>query len=330
MRRVLRGVLVGTLAAVAVASSASAYTPPETDPRIVITTSAGPILVALAPENAPQHVTNFLAAIADRDFVGASAARVSPDFYVQMVGKLGRTQLAGLPVERVKVGNLHGAMSIYDSGKPGDIPTLMFVLVTSHQLDPDYTSIGFVEAGMGVLQKMAATATVGDHQPSTPITITEIHFASPEERARLRQAEQTPASDNGTSLLAAIFILAFAAFIAAGISAFRDRLQKQWVSSLWLMVALLTFFAVWVAVGASGHGTSVVAILLFGGAIGMFRLMGRFERPAVLLHPSNPAPEKEVVAETADDSPSAGSLDSDVAGDGLEVQPHGSAFAADR
>lgn len=331
MRRALLAAVVGGVAAVALASPAAAYTPPETDPRIVITTSAGPILVALAPENAPQHVANFLTAISDHDFVGATAARVSPDFYVQMVGKVGRAPLAGLPVERVKVGNLHGAMSIYDSGKPGDIPTLMFVLVTSHQLDPDYTSIGFVEAGMGVLMKMASTSTVGDHQPTTAITITEIHFASPEERAKLRQAEQTPASDNGTSLLAAIFILAFAAFIAAGISAFRDRLQKQWVTSLWLMVALLSFFAVWVAIGASGHGSSAAAIVLFGGAIAMFRLMGRFERPAVLVQPSVASPPMtEQTAEPSGETASAGALDADVAGDGLQVQPHGSALTADR
>lgn len=329
MKRALLAVVIGGVAALAFAAPASAYTPPETDPRIVINTSAGPILVALAPENAPQHVANFLTALGDHDFIGATAARVSPEFYVQMVGKLGRAQLAGLPVERVKVGNLHGAMSIYDSGKPGDIPTLMFVLVTSHQLDPDYTSIGFVEAGMGVLKKMAATSTVGDHQPTTAITITEIHFASAEERAKLRQAEQTPSSDNGTSLLAAIFILAFAAFIAAGISAFRDRLQKQWVTSLWLMVALLSFFAVWVAVGASGHGSSGVAILLFAGAIAMFRLMGRFERPAALVQPSSPSPPADVAAAPTD-APSAGAFDADVAGNGLQVEAHGSALTADR
>ncbi|MEY2553763.1 MAG: peptidyl-prolyl cis-trans isomerase [Ilumatobacteraceae bacterium] len=283
MRRALLAAALVCVGVLALASPASAYTPPETDPRIVITTSQGTILVALAPENAPKHVAEFLAALTSHDFDGAAVARVAPTYYVQLVGKLGTAQLAGLPVERVKVGNLHGAMSIYDNGQAGQVPTLMFVLVTSPQLDPDYTSIGFVEAGMSLLTKIAEIPTTGDHQPTQAVTITGIHFATPQERAELRQAEQTPKPDAGTALLAAVFILAFAAFVAAGISAFRDRLSKHWIKSLWLMVALLCFFAVWVGIGASTHGSGLVGVVLFGGAIAMFRLMGRFERPAQIL-----------------------------------------------
>jgi cyclophilin family peptidyl-prolyl cis-trans isomerase len=293
MKRTVLAVALACVGVLALASPASAYTPPETDPRIVITTSQGTILVALAPENAPKHVAEFLTALAGKDFIGATVARVSPMFYVQLVGQLSGAQLAGLPVERLKVGNLHGAMSIYDGGEAGQVPTVMFVLVTSHQLDPDYTSIGFVEAGMSVVERIADIPTTGDHQPTENVTITEIHFATPQERATLRQAEQAPAPDKGTALLATIFILAFAAFVAAAISAFRDRLSKQWIKSLWLMVALLTFFAVWVGIGASTHSSGLVGVALFGGAIAMFRLMGRFERPAPVVElqrQAQPAP----------------------------------------
>ena len=282
MKRHVLAAIVVCASVLALASPCSAYTPPETDPRIVITTSQGTILVALAPENAPKHVEEFMKALAGGDFKGAGVARVAPKFYVQLVGKLSDAQLAGLPVERLKVGNLHRAMSIYDSGDAGQIPTLMFVLVTSPQLDADYTSIGFVEAGMSVLEKIAEIPTTGDHQPTQVVTISEIHYATPQERALLRQAEQTPAPDKGTALLASVFILAFAAFVAAGISAFRDRLNRQWIKSLWLMVALLSFFAVWVGIGGSRHSSGLVGVVLFGGAIAMFRLMGRFERPATV------------------------------------------------
>jgi peptidyl-prolyl cis-trans isomerase A (cyclophilin A) len=280
MKRQVLAIAAACTALLALASPCDAYTPPETNPRIVITTSEGTILVALAPENAPKHVEEFMKALAGGDFIGAGVARVAPKFYVQLVGKLSGAQLAGLPVERLKVGNVHGAMSLYDSGEPGQIPTLMFVLVTSPQLDPDYTSVGFVEAGMSVLEKTADIPTTGDHQPTKSVTISEIHFATPEERALLRQAEQEPGPDKGTAPLAAVFILAFAAFVAAAISAFRDRLNKQWIKSLWLMVALLSFFAVWVGIGGSRHSPGLVGVALFGGAIAMFRLMGRFERPA--------------------------------------------------
>ena len=278
-----RLICLGALACLGVlmfASPCAAYTPPETDPRIVVTTPEGKILIALAPENAPEHVKQFLSALKAGDFDGSSVARIAPKFYVQIVGRAGTARLAGLSVESVKVGNLHGALSVYDSGQAGDIPTLMFVLVSSPQLDADYTSIGFVEAGMSVLQEIANSGTIGDHQPAVPIVITEMHLATGEERALLRQEEAAAnANDDGTSQLAAIFIVACAAFLAAVISAFHDRLGRHRVRSLFLLVALLTFFAGWVAIGGTEAGSGLVGVGLFAGAIAIFRLMGRFERP---------------------------------------------------
>ena len=273
---------IGGLACLGVlmfASPCAAYTPPETNPRIVLSTPHGPILIALAPENAPQHVEQFLLALAAGDFDGTVVTRVEPKYYVQMAGTSGTAQLSGLPVEREKVGNLRGALSVYDSGQPGDVPTIVIVLVTSPQLDPDYTSIGFVEAGFSVVKAIADTPTVGDRQPAEPITISEIHLATPQERAVLRQAEVAAAENDGTSLLAAIFIIACAAFVAAVISSFQDSLGKQRTTSLALMVALLAFFGVWVALAGTKAGSGLVGVALFGGAIAMFRLMGRFERP---------------------------------------------------
>jgi cyclophilin family peptidyl-prolyl cis-trans isomerase len=280
VKRLLVAIGLTCLGVTMFAAPVSAYTPPETDPRIVISTTQGKILVALAPENAPQHVKEFLIAVADGDFAGANVARVAPGYYAQIVAQPGTARLAGLPVEHVKVGNLRGAFSVYDSGKPGDAPTVTFVVVKSPQLDPDYTSIGFVEAGMGVVKAIANAATVGDHQPSQPISILEVHMATPKERALLRQAEVTTGSNDATtSLLAAVFIVACAAFVGAVISAFYERIGKQRATSLALIVVLFTFFAVWVALGGTRHGHGLVGVFLFGGAIAIFRLMGRFERP---------------------------------------------------
>ena len=192
----------------------------------------------------------FLAAMHAGNFAGAAVTRISPNFYVQLVGASGSAQLAGQPVEQEKVGNVHGALSVYDSGQPGDAPTLMLVLVSSPQLNSDYTPIGFVEAGMDIVRSIANSGTIGgDHHPAEAIYVTEVHLASEQERLVLRSAEAAAESDDGTALLAAIFTVACAAFVAAVISAFHDRLGKQRVKSLSLLVALLTFFAVWVAPG---------------------------------------------------------------------------------
>jgi cyclophilin family peptidyl-prolyl cis-trans isomerase len=280
MKRRLLLIAVACAGALAVAAPVSAYTPPETNPRIVITTTKGTILVALVPENAPQHAAELLAAISGGDFNNSQVARVSPKFYVQLVGKLSAAKLSGQPVERQKVGNIRGALSVYDRGAPGEVPTLMFVLVDSPQLDTDYSTVGFVEAGMKVIESIADTPSVGDHQPEVPITVTGVHVATTQERILLRQAEQTALATDGTAVLAAIFIIACALFIAALASAFHDRLTKQRMKSLAILIALLVFFAVWVAFGGTEQGSGLMGVALFCGAIGMFRLMGKFERPA--------------------------------------------------
>jgi cyclophilin family peptidyl-prolyl cis-trans isomerase len=278
-RRALAGALAG-FAVLMIAAPCAAYTPPETDPRIVVTTPQGEILIALAPENAPKHVEQFLIALEAGDFNGANVTRVAPKFYVQLIGGSGTARLAGLPVEHIKVGNLRGALSVYDGGEPGEAPTLMLVLTKSPQLDIDYTAIGFVEAGTSVLREIAESGTIGDQQPAEAITVTEMHVASQRERSALRETENaTTPDENGTALLAAVFIVACAAFVAALISAFHDRLGKQRVVSLALLVALLTFFAVWVALGGTKAGSGLIGVALFGGAIAIFRLMGGFERP---------------------------------------------------
>jgi cyclophilin family peptidyl-prolyl cis-trans isomerase len=307
-------VAVACVAGLAIAAPCAASTPPESNQRIVLSTPQGDILIALAPENAPHHVEQFLIALAAGDFDGSTVVRVSPSYYVQMIGKPGVAQLAGLAVERLKVGNLRGALSVYDSGKPGEIPTLTLILVNSPQLDPDYTSIGFVEAGMSIAEAIANVPTVGDNQPAQPITISSIHLATQEERQQLLQSEQSAASNgDDTSQLAAVFIVACAAFVAAMISAFHDRLTKQRMASLALLVVLLAFFAIWVALAGTEHGDGLVGVALFCGAIGIFRLMGRFEPPPTPAPDPSPVPSEPQDADSRshDKGPIANSTPSD-------------------
>jgi cyclophilin family peptidyl-prolyl cis-trans isomerase len=280
LRRRLLIIALACAGALAVAAPCAAYTPPETNPRIVLDTTRGPILVALVPENSPRHVEQLLTAIAGGNLNNSQVARVSPQFYVQVVGALGQAQLSGQPVENHKVGNVRAAVSVYDGGEPGEAPTLMFVLTDSPQLDTDYSTVGFVEAGLSVVEGIAETPAVGDHQPEVPITITGVHVATEQERILLREAEKTAMASDGTAVLAAVFIIASTAFLAAIASSFHDRLNKQRIKSLALLMALFAFFAVWVALGGSEQGSGLVGVALFGGAIGMFRLMGKFERPA--------------------------------------------------
>ena len=176
------------------------------------------------------------------------------------------------------------ALSVYDSGKPGDTPTLDIRARQSPQLDPDYTSIGFVEAGMSVVDRIAETPTVGDHRASSEPDHDHWNSpgAPPGTGAVCAKPRSTTTDDDGTSVLAAVLHSRLRAFRRPP-SSRRSMIvsDAQRIISLTLIVALLDVLRPCglpspVAGRGSGHGRRRV---VRGGAIAMFKLMGRFEQP---------------------------------------------------
>ena len=170
MKRALLSIGLGCLLGLLFAAPAIAYTPPETNPRIVVTTSRRDrSLSRLLRRTHPEHVEQFLLALAARRFrrrergagrtallcADSSEARVARS----LSGLAGRT--------RRRSATWASALSVYDSGEPGDVRNAQSSCSSrAPQLDSDYTSIGFVEAGMSVLEEIAATPTFGDHVPT--------------------------------------------------------------------------------------------------------------------------------------------------------------------
>jgi hypothetical protein len=88
---------------------------------------------------------------------------------------------------------------------------------------------------------------------------------------------------------------------------FSKRLTPPVTSSAGLLVVALAFIGLWVGLVPHAAATSQwLGIALFGGAVGLFRLMGRFERGRPVAPPAVPptepaAPEGEVVLERVDE-----------------------------
>ena len=57
------------------------------------------------------------------------------------------------------------------------------------------------------------------------------------------------------------------------------RVTSRLAVSAVLALVLIGYFAVWVILAQPAREQPWLAIALFAGAIGLFRLMGRFERP---------------------------------------------------
>jgi hypothetical protein len=57
------------------------------------------------------------------------------------------------------------------------------------------------------------------------------------------------------------------------------RVTNRMVVAAALTTVLIGYFALWVTLAEPAREQSWLAVVLFAGAIGLFRLMGRFERP---------------------------------------------------
>jgi cyclophilin family peptidyl-prolyl cis-trans isomerase len=251
-------------------------TAPDLDdpPRLVLDTIEGPVVIRLAPADAPAHVAALLATVAGGTADRWSVDRVSLGYYVQL-GAAAATALTGLaPEEGRGIGNVRGAVSVYDG--PDSTPTLLLVLTDSHHLDDRYTPVGWIESGLDVADRITARAADGDGVLDAPLTVGPLRRASAD--APLVGAPGDPAPAGGVPTASVVLMLVTVIAVAA-IALVHPRLGRATTTTALLASALVGFFAVWTATIGRTTGEPAVALVLFVTVIALFRLMGRFEQP---------------------------------------------------
>jgi peptidyl-prolyl cis-trans isomerase B (cyclophilin B) len=251
----------------------------EAHPRLILPTPNGDVLIALAPKPAPDHVAKLLAAVKANAFDRPTLSRLQENFYVQISSaSAAAVTLSGLPTEQTFVGNVRGAVSLYDGGAPGTPPTLIILLTDSPQLNSTYTPVGWVEAGLDNIAKLATRPANADHLPQVPETLGALHAIDATQPMILRTSGQS--ASNPSSERAALALAAAAACIALLLFVLQSRLTAGQIGTLLLSSVLVGFFAVWVGLSGNSQPQPLVGAALFAAAIGVFKLMGRFERPA--------------------------------------------------
>jgi len=159
--------------------------PPENGPRVRIETSKGPLVVALYPDRAPEHVANFLALTEDGSYVGTRFHRVIPGFMVQGgdpnsrdgapetwgQGGTDRTlapEESGLRHFRLALASAKQSGATEENGS-------QFYITTgpAHHLDGQHTVFGVLVEGEAVLEQIESGPTVGD-RPQDPVAIEAI------------------------------------------------------------------------------------------------------------------------------------------------------------
>lgn len=250
---------------------------PGTTPRVVISTPAGDALVVLAPGSAPRHVRAFLDAVDAGELVSLRIDRAQGDTYVQFAAPAA-IGLRDVAPEHGAVGNVRGAVSVYDG--PDADPTILIALVDSPHLDRDYTPIGWVESGLDAVLALSRVDTDGEGVPRSVTGAGPIESVDPGAPVELRPAV-LDGGEPGRAPTATWVLSAVAAAATAAIALWHRRLAAERVTTLLLAAALVGFFAAWVGIVGGTGSHPYLGLACFVLVIGVFRLMGRFERPEV-------------------------------------------------
>jgi peptidyl-prolyl cis-trans isomerase B (cyclophilin B) len=149
--------------------------------RAVIHTALGDIRLAFYPQDAPEHVRQFLRFAKLGLYDGTTFLRVVPGFVLQ--GGLMDTRKPPVPdkyqpllkplrAEFNQRKHVRGILSMARSDDPNSgMDSFFIVLDTQPHLDGQYTAFGFVEAGMEVVDAIVARPVSGE-SPVEPLSLT--------------------------------------------------------------------------------------------------------------------------------------------------------------
>ena len=265
---------------------ATASTDISTWPRLLLSTSLGDVLVILSPRDAPQHLALIEQLVRAGAYDGATLGRAASAQYVQWFPANPATATSTLPVEAGTVGNVAGALTI-DSHDTEATPALTLLVADDHALDGRYTPVGWVTDGSDVLAALSHLPTGADNRPRQVVTIEKASIVAAGSVVVLHGLVTSTGHAAGTPW-GAFGFLAAATALGVLIFLFSKRLTPPFTASAGLLVVLVGFMGLWVGlVPTAGADSQWLGVALFGGAIGLFRLMGRFERGRPL--PPRPA-----------------------------------------
>lgn len=175
------------LAATLALSGTAASTWAQAAPRVKLSTSAGDIVIELAPDKAPKTVANFLQYVKDKHYDGTVFHRVIDGFMIQGGGFTAdlkqKPTRAPIPLEASNgLKNDKYTIAMARTGDPDSATSQFFINVKDNAMlnapNPDghgYAVFGKVVAGTEVVDKIrvAATGNKGGMQnvPLEPITI---------------------------------------------------------------------------------------------------------------------------------------------------------------
>lgn len=139
----------------------------QTNPRVLLDTDRGPILLELDAVNTPRTTANFLAYVDDGSYDNTVVHRIVPNFVIQAgaanhLFRAIQTKPAVQSELRPAPSNVRGTLAMALSSSGGNVnrnsATSSFFINTrdNPNLDPDFTVFGRVVYGMGLIDELNA------------------------------------------------------------------------------------------------------------------------------------------------------------------------------
>jgi peptidyl-prolyl cis-trans isomerase B (cyclophilin B) len=275
--------------------------------RVILHTNGGDIVLALYPKVAPNTCEQFMAMARAGVYDSTRFHRLDPNFVLQNAGHNDRLEPLSEPqrktVQRLKaefsrVPHKYGVLSMAHADGDPDSGESSFsiMLAAAPHLDGKYTVFGEVVRGMDVVESFKSVPRDTQFQPKTRIAVLKAEVLdTPEAYARASIAgpkeipytkEDAERDRKAEEQAIARFVPAFAGvalammlLISVAQFLFAEKIPPKTLASVQLISVLVgAFFAVVLLTPAAQHRESL-AMMVFLGILGLFKLMGRFEAP---------------------------------------------------
>jgi cyclophilin family peptidyl-prolyl cis-trans isomerase len=296
MRRALLTAALLLAAAPARAEDAAEPTPRVGSERVVLSTTAGDIVLALYPDVAPKHVEQILKLVKLGVYDSTDFSRIEPGFVAQLTAAEARQKpltneqkaaLHDIPAEFSVLKHHRGTVSMaHQDGKPDSGRTSFSILLgDAPHLDRQYTVFGHVERGLDVVDELCKVP----RRRTTPVVRLEVTKAAVVDAEQLKYLELRPATAvpvpadalesnlpawavaGGVGLMVLVGVVCFL---------FGKRLAPRVQASLHLVSVLVGGWLILAVLLPLAQALPWLALLVFVGVLGLLRLMSQFESPA--------------------------------------------------
>jgi cyclophilin family peptidyl-prolyl cis-trans isomerase len=282
-----------------VAAAASGETPRKSSERVVFNTPAGDLVFVLYPDVAPRHVRHFLNLVAEGVYDSTRFGRLEPGFVLQLftaedrripLTAQQRALLIPVKAEFGSVPHRRGVLSMahLDNDPDSGCSSFSILLGPAPHLDGKYTVFGELERGLDVLDELCKVPVDGNRPKATLEVRKAVVVASAADLDGMHLVAATPLAvpaeltSSASSASAPALAGGLALIVACGVAAFAlaNRLPARIQTSLVLIMVLVGAFFLLVLLTPAAQTSSLLAVAVFAGMLGTFKMMSRFENPA--------------------------------------------------